>query len=111
MYLFLFGIAVANRGLNHYTACFIASHGMQMEIILFGIAVANRGLNHYTACFIASHGMQMEIMMKTKQANNPKFLFRIKLFYSLFHSIPWNADGNNDEDKTSQHSEGLVHAL
>ena len=46
-----------------------------MEIILFGIAVAHRGLIYYTACFIASHGMQMEIMMKTKQANNPKFLF------------------------------------
>ena len=83
MEIILFGIAVANRGLNYYTTCFIASHGMQMEIILFGIAVG--------------------IDCSCKQ--------RIKSLYSLFHSIPWNADGNNDEDKTSQQSEVLVHAL
>lgn len=28
-----------------------------------------------TAKFIAEHGVQMEIVMKTKQANNPKFQF------------------------------------
>lgn len=28
-----------------------------------------------TAKFIAEHGTQMEIVMKTKQANNPQFMF------------------------------------
>ena len=45
------------------------------QILLQPLTNKEAAIVEKTAKFIASHGMQMEIMMKTKQANNPKFLF------------------------------------
>ena len=69
-----------------------------------------------TANFIATHGLQMEIMMKTKQGNNPKFMFMhfediLHPFYK--HVIKMIKSGKykpkvEEKVKEEEHSEGIV---